>query len=94
MMVLVHFGPNLPQGNRKCYQKPTFSQKLHSYTYQITQVPGPLKWTFKVKNRPVNNDHEVRGQVSTTFSKFFNLGLSDDEKIFVVAQSKLVLFQF
>ena len=36
---------------------------------------GGLKWTFKVKNRPVNKDHEVRGQVSTTFSEFLNLGL-------------------
>ena len=41
IMVLVHCGPNLPQRNRKYYQKPTFSQKLHSYNYQMKQVPGP-----------------------------------------------------
>ena len=45
MMVLVHFGPNLPQGKQKYYQKPTFSQKLHSYNYEITQVPGPTEIT-------------------------------------------------
>ena len=55
---------------------------------------GGLKWTFKVKNRPVNKDHEVRGQVSTTFSKFANSGLTDGLKIFVAARLKLVLFQF
>ena len=41
MMVLAHFRPNLPQGNPKYYQKPTFSQKLRFYNYQITQVLGP-----------------------------------------------------
>ena len=53
-----------------------------------------LKWTFKVKNRPVNKDHDVRGQVTTTFLKFPNLGLTDGEKCFVVARLKIALFQF
>ena len=43
-----------------------------------------------IKNWPVNKDHEVRGQVSTTFSEFPNLGLTvgDGEKNFVVARLK------
>ena len=53
-----------------------------------------LKWTLNGKNRPVNKNHEVREQVSTIFSKFPNLGLTDGEKMFVVARLKLVLFQF
>ena len=55
---------------------------------------GCLKLTFKVKNRPINKDHEVRGQVSTISSKFPNLGLTDGKKHFVVAPLKLALFQF
>ena len=49
-----------------------------------------LKWTFKVKNWPVNKDREVRGQVSTTFSEFPNLGLTDGENFFVIALLKLI----
>ena len=43
-----------------------------------------------IKNWPVNKDHEVRGQVSTTFSEFSHLGLTDGEKFFVVARLKLI----
>ena len=53
-----------------------------------------LNWTLKVQNRPLNKDHDVRGQVITSFSTFPNLGLTDGEKYFVVARLKLVLFQF
>ena len=49
---------------------------------------------FNVKNRPVNKDHEVRGQVTTTFSECPNSGLTDGENTFAVAQLKLALFQF
>ena len=49
-----------------------------------------LKWTFKVKYWPVNKDQEVRGQVSTTFSEFPNLGLTDGEIFFVIARLKLI----
>ena len=34
-----------------------------------------------VKNRPVNKDHEVRGQFSTTFLESPNSELTDCEKI-------------
>ena len=49
---------------------------------------GGQKGLFKVKNRPVIKDQEVRGQVSTSFSEVPNSGLTDSEKIFVA------LFQF
>ena len=49
---------------------------------------------FKLKNRPVNKDHEVRGQVRTTFSEFPNSRLTDGEKVFVAVRLKLALFQF
>ena len=38
---LVHFGPNLPLENPKYCPKTRFSQKLHPYDYEITQVPDP-----------------------------------------------------
>ena len=44
-MVLVYFAPNLSQGKPKYCQKPNFSQKLHSYNYQITQVLSPTSIT-------------------------------------------------
>ena len=49
---------------------------------------------FKIKNRPVNKNQEVRGQVRTTFSEASNSGLTIGQKIFVVARLKLVLFKF
>ena len=49
---------------------------------------------FKVKNRPVIKNQEVRGQVSTTFSEASNSGLTVSENIFVAARLKLALFQF
>ena len=49
---------------------------------------GPKTDFLKKKNWPVNKDHEVRGQVSTTFSEFPNLGLTDSENFFVVARLK------
>ena len=51
---------------------------------------GPKMDFLKKKNWPVNKDHEVRGQVSTTFSEFPNLGLTDSEKFFVVARLKFI----
>ena len=41
---------------------------------------------------PVIENQEVRGQVSTTFSKAPNSGLTVSEKIFVVPRLKLALF--
>ena len=55
---------------------------------------GSQNGLFKVKNRPVNKDQEVRGQVSTTFSEVPNSGLTIYENIFIVARLKLVLFEF
>ena len=49
---------------------------------------------FKVQNRLVIKNQEVRGQVSTTFSEAPNSGLTVSGNIFVVARLKLVLFQF
>ena len=49
---------------------------------------------LRYKNRPANKDHEVRGQVSTTFLESPNSGLTDGEKCFVVAPLKLALFLF
>ena len=43
---------------------------------------------------PVIKNQEDRGQVSTTFSKAPNSGLTVREKSFVVARLKLALFQF
>ena len=40
LTVLVHFWTQFP-GNPKYCPKLLFSQKLSSYKYQITQVPGP-----------------------------------------------------
>ena len=64
-------------------------------SYKIKKnIFGAKNEIFKVKNRPVNKDQEVRGQISTTFSETPNSGLTDDENIFVVARLKLALFQF
>ena len=49
---------------------------------------------FKIKNRPVNKNQEVRGQVRTTFSETPNSGLTIGQKNFVAARLKLVLFKF
>ena len=43
---------------------------------------------FKVKNRPVNKDQEVRDYVSTTFSE------TPNSELIVVAQLNFVLFTF
>ena len=55
---------------------------------------GGKNGLFKVKNRLVNKNQEVRGQVRTTFSEAPNSGLTIDQKIFIVARLKLVLFKF
>ena len=47
---------------------------------------------LKTKNRPVNKNQKVRGQVRTTFSKA--IGLTIGQKISVVPWLKLVLFEF
>ena len=99
------FGPFLgliyPWKTQNIGKKTTFSQKLHPYEYKIIQVPRP-SWggggskngLFKVKNRLVIKNQEVKGQVSATFSEAPNSGLTVSENIFVVARLKLVLFQF
>ena len=48
----------------------------------------------KIKNRLVNKNQEVRGQVKTTFSEAPNSGLTIDQKMFIVARLKLALFKF
>ena len=55
---------------------------------------GAKNGLFKIKNRLVNKDQEVRGQVSTTFSEAPNSGLTVDEKYSVAARLKFTLFQF
>ena len=55
---------------------------------------GGKNWLFKIKNRPVNKNQEVRSQVRTTFSEAPNSGLTISQKNCVVARSKLVLFKF
>ena len=55
---------------------------------------GGKNGLFKIKNRLVIKNQEVRGQVSTTFSEAPNSGLTVSENIFVVARLRLVLFQF
>ena len=39
LTVLVHFGAKFTPGKPKILPKKTFSQKLHPYDYQITEVP-------------------------------------------------------
>ena len=55
---------------------------------------GAKNGLFKVKNNPVNKDQEVRRQVSTKFLEASNSRLTFGEFVFVVAKSKLPLFQF
>ena len=55
---------------------------------------GGKNGLFKVKNRLVIKNQEVRGRISTKFSEAPNSGLTVSENIFVVARLKLVLFQF
>ena len=55
---------------------------------------GGKNWLFKIKNRPVNKNQEVRSQVRTTFSEAPNSGLTIGQKKFVVARLKLGLFKF
>ena len=45
LTVLVHFWAQFTPGKPKLLPKNKFSQKLHSYDYQITQVPGPRQLT-------------------------------------------------
>ena len=49
---------------------------------------------FKIENRSVNKNQEVRGQFRITFSEAFNSGLTIGQNIFVVARLKLALFKF
>ena len=49
---------------------------------------------FKIKNRPVNKNKEVRGQVITTLSEAPNSVLTIGQNIFVIPWLKLVLFKF
>ena len=51
-------------------------------------------WLFKMKNRPVNKNQEVRRQVRTPFLEAANSGLTIAQKVFVVARFKLMLFKF
>ena len=55
---------------------------------------GGKNWLFKIKNRPVNKNQEVRSQVRTTFSEAPNSGLTIGQKKFVAARLKLGLFKF
>ena len=55
---------------------------------------GGKNGLFKIKNRPVSKNQEVRGQVRTTFSEASNSGLTISRKFFVEARLKLVLFKF
>ena len=49
---------------------------------------GGKNGLFKVKNRLVIKNQEVRGQVSTTFSEAPNSELTVSKNIFVVARLK------
>ena len=74
-------------------QVPDKSQ--NSYTINKKNWGGGGKnGLFKVKNRPVIKNQEVRGHLSTIFSQAPNSGLTVSENIFVVARLKLALFQF
>ena len=55
---------------------------------------GGKNGLFKIKNRPVIKNQEVRSQVSATFSEALNSGLTVSENSFVVARLKLALFHF
>ena len=55
---------------------------------------GGKNGLFKIKNRLVNKNEEVRGQVRTTSSEAPNSGLTIGQNIFVAAWLKLVLFKF
>ena len=54
--------------------------------YKINKKP-PIFWAkygiFKVKNRPVNKDQDVRDQVSITFWEDPNSGLTVGENVFL-----------
>ena len=54
----------------------------NSYKINLKKTPffGP-NMDFKVKNRPVNKDQEVRDQVSTTFTEAPNSGLTVGENL-------------
>ena len=98
---LVHFWAYSTPGKPKVLPKKTkFSRKLHPYDYKspksqinhriliklIKKVGvGGKNGLFKVKNRLVIKNQEVRGQVSTTFSEAPNSGLNVSENNFVVA---------
>ena len=73
-------------------QVPDKSQ--NSYKINKKNWGGGKNGLFKVKNRPVIKNQEVRGHVSTIFSEAPNSGLTVSENIFVVARLKLALFQF
>ena len=73
---------------------PDKSQNSYKVNKKSWGGGGVKNGLFKVKNRPVIKNQEVRGHVSTIFSEAPNSGLTVSENIFVVARLKLALFQF
>ena len=59
------------------------SQKNHRVLIKLIKKPifGAKYGLFKVKNRPVNKDQEVRDQVGTTFTEAPNSGLTVGENV-------------
>lgn len=49
---------------------------------------------FKIKNRLVNKDQEVKDQFNSTYLEPRNSGLTVGVQLFVVTRLKLALFQF
>ena len=99
--IQVHFIPGKPKILSKTRIFPeTASLWLLSNTSTRSQINHRIhtklikKSRIKIKNRPLNKNQEVRGQVRTTFSEAPNSGLTIGQKCFVVARLKLVLFKF
>ena len=92
MIVLVHFGPNLTTFLQLSNNASPMSHINHRTL--ITSIKKKLFCGAKNELFKVNKDHEVRGQVSTTFSESPASGLTVGEKIIVVVRLKLALFQF
>ena len=96
LKVFVNFGAQFNPGKPKIDNTSTRFQINHRILIKL--IEKNHFWSknglFKIKNRPVNKNQEVRGQVRTTFSEAPNSGLTIGQRIFVVPWLKLVLFKF
>ena len=73
--------------------KSQFPDKSHNCYHKKTPILSAQNVLFKVRNRPIIKDQDVRRPVITTFSESPNPGLTADARIFFFTAG-LELFHF